>query len=244
MKAYVAFVQAYSKHEASYIFRLQDLDLIGVAKSFGLLRLPAMPELKKRSRDGWDDADIDVSLVSDFFFLNRFNKIPSGTPTLTRTKLEKHKGLLRLRILANWKHKGKRKKRRSIAGKIRKSRMRPGATKQNERLNGKREKRRRHGRKSGKRPTKLLHSRTRRKRGKRRTATLMIGMSLPARSVWRRRSRRGKLARRISTRNSLGLVLSRAGHATQCTESNTSLSCCTRLLSTDIYKTEISTPPE
>ncbi|KLO18627.1 DEAD-domain-containing protein [Schizopora paradoxa] len=59
MKAYVAFVQAYSKHEASYIFRLQDLDLIGVARSFGLLRLPAMPELKKRSRDGWEDADVD-----------------------------------------------------------------------------------------------------------------------------------------------------------------------------------------
>ena len=68
MKAYVAFVQAYSKHGASYIFRLQDLDLIGVAKSFGLFRLPAMPELKKRSRDGWDDADVDVRLamVSSF----------------------------------------------------------------------------------------------------------------------------------------------------------------------------------
>src|ERR1700761_3329906 len=39
-KAFVSFVQAYSKHEASYIFRLKELDLIGVARSFGLLRLP------------------------------------------------------------------------------------------------------------------------------------------------------------------------------------------------------------
>ncbi len=61
MKAFVAFVQAYSKHEASYIFRIQDLDLLGVARSFGLLRLPLMPELKNRSRDGWEDADVDAS---------------------------------------------------------------------------------------------------------------------------------------------------------------------------------------
>ncbi|EPT06063.1 hypothetical protein FOMPIDRAFT_1034044 [Fomitopsis schrenkii] len=58
-KAYVSFVRAYSKHEASYIFRLRDLDLVGVAKCFGLLRLPRMPELDKVSRDGWLDADID-----------------------------------------------------------------------------------------------------------------------------------------------------------------------------------------
>jgi len=41
-KAFVSFVKAYSKHEASYIFSLKQLDLVGVAKSFGLLRLPAM----------------------------------------------------------------------------------------------------------------------------------------------------------------------------------------------------------
>jgi len=56
----VSFVKAYSKHEASYIFRLKDLDLVGVAKSFGLLRLPKMPELKDPSREGWEDAEVDV----------------------------------------------------------------------------------------------------------------------------------------------------------------------------------------
>ncbi|KAI0647247.1 P-loop containing nucleoside triphosphate hydrolase protein [Trametes meyenii] len=58
-KAFVSFVRAYSKHEASYIFRLKDLDLVGLAKSFGLLRLPKMPELKDLSREGWEDADVD-----------------------------------------------------------------------------------------------------------------------------------------------------------------------------------------
>ena len=56
----MSFVRAYSKHEASYIFRIKDLDLIGVAKSFGLLRLPRMPELKDVSKDAWLDAEVDV----------------------------------------------------------------------------------------------------------------------------------------------------------------------------------------
>ncbi|KAI0341772.1 DEAD-domain-containing protein [Trametopsis cervina] len=64
IKAFVSFVRAYSKHEASYIFRIKDLDIIGVAKSFALLRLPRMPELKEVSRDGWQDAEVDWSTYS------------------------------------------------------------------------------------------------------------------------------------------------------------------------------------
>ena len=64
MKAFVSFVQAYSKHEASYIFRVKDLDLVGVAKSFGLLRLPRMPELKSINREGWEDAEVSVRYFS------------------------------------------------------------------------------------------------------------------------------------------------------------------------------------
>ncbi|KAF8974539.1 DEAD-domain-containing protein [Flammula alnicola] len=58
VKAFVSFVRAYSKHEASYIFRIKDLDLVGLAKTFGLLRLPKMPELKTANRELWQDADI------------------------------------------------------------------------------------------------------------------------------------------------------------------------------------------
>jgi ATP-dependent RNA helicase DDX55/SPB4 len=61
-KAFVSFVRAYSKHEASYIFRIKDLDLIGVGKSFGLLRLPKMPELKDKIKDDWENAEVDVSI--------------------------------------------------------------------------------------------------------------------------------------------------------------------------------------
>jgi hypothetical protein len=40
---------------------VQDLDLIGLARAFGLLRLPRMPELKDRDLRDWEDADVDVS---------------------------------------------------------------------------------------------------------------------------------------------------------------------------------------
>jgi len=45
-KAYVSAVRAYTKHEASYIFQLKDLDLFGLGVAFGCLRLPKMPEIR------------------------------------------------------------------------------------------------------------------------------------------------------------------------------------------------------
>ncbi|ORX33657.1 ATP-dependent rRNA helicase SPB4 [Kockovaella imperatae] len=74
-KAYVSSLRAYTKHEASFVFRLPELDLGGMATAFGLLRLPAMPEVrdwkqriksKKVEADGavqeetsWEDADVN-----------------------------------------------------------------------------------------------------------------------------------------------------------------------------------------
>lgn len=49
--AFVSFVRAYSKHECYFILRTKDLDFAGLAKSFGLLRLPKMPELKNLKLD-------------------------------------------------------------------------------------------------------------------------------------------------------------------------------------------------
>lgn len=67
IKAFVSFVRAYSKHEASYVFRIKSLDLVGVAKAYGLLRLPRMPELKGKLK-GWIEAEVDVSTL---IFLSR-----------------------------------------------------------------------------------------------------------------------------------------------------------------------------
>ncbi|CAK7893823.1 ATP-dependent rRNA helicase Spb4p [[Candida] anglica] len=64
LKSYVGFVKYYSKHMASSIFRVSSLDYLGVAKMYGLLRLPKMPESKyvgdRMPEDGWLGEVIDM----------------------------------------------------------------------------------------------------------------------------------------------------------------------------------------
>lgn len=48
-RGFVSWVQAYSKHQASSIFRVADLDWEDLGSAWGLLKLPKMPELKS-----WD----------------------------------------------------------------------------------------------------------------------------------------------------------------------------------------------
>lgn len=75
IKAYAAFIRYYSKHSASSIFRLQSLDYVGLAKLYGLIRLPRMPEITKymsadaTPSEGWL---IDPPLDLDHFsYLNK-----------------------------------------------------------------------------------------------------------------------------------------------------------------------------
>ncbi|SCU98074.1 LAMI_0F12882g1_1 [Lachancea mirantina] len=69
VKAYVAFIRYYSKHSAQSIFRLQNFDYIGVAKLYGLVRLPRMPEITKylgdrTPDDGWlVDSPFDLDAI-------------------------------------------------------------------------------------------------------------------------------------------------------------------------------------
>lgn len=66
IRAYVSYVRAYTKHEMSYIFRINELDLAGVARAFALIRLPSMPELKSRQSAGtliYNQEPIDFSSI-------------------------------------------------------------------------------------------------------------------------------------------------------------------------------------
>ena len=45
-RAFPSWVKAYSKHQASHIFRINDLDWEDLGKAWALLKLPKMPELK------------------------------------------------------------------------------------------------------------------------------------------------------------------------------------------------------
>ncbi len=44
--AFMAFLRSYKEHHCSYIFRYSDLDLGSVARGYGLLRLPKIPETR------------------------------------------------------------------------------------------------------------------------------------------------------------------------------------------------------
>ncbi|OTB04906.1 hypothetical protein M426DRAFT_57981 [Hypoxylon sp. CI-4A] len=58
-KAFVSWVRSYSKHTASSIFRVSDLDWTDLGHAWGLLRLPKMPELKKFTGDKFLGVQID-----------------------------------------------------------------------------------------------------------------------------------------------------------------------------------------
>ncbi|XP_076640675.1 putative ATP-dependent RNA helicase DDX55 homolog [Halictus rubicundus] len=67
-RAFVSYIQAYNKHECNLILRLKDVDLGKLAMSFGLLRMPRMPELKGRDTSSFKQEDIDVNSVA---YLNK-----------------------------------------------------------------------------------------------------------------------------------------------------------------------------
>lgn len=48
LRAVVSFVRAYKEHHCNFIFRWKELPLGRLAMGFGLLQLPAMPELKRK----------------------------------------------------------------------------------------------------------------------------------------------------------------------------------------------------
>ncbi|KAM0319749.1 hypothetical protein ACHAO8_000791 [Botrytis cinerea] len=60
-RAFVSWVQAYSKHQASSIFRVADLDWTDLGNAWALVRLPKMPELKKWEGDKTLGIKLDMS---------------------------------------------------------------------------------------------------------------------------------------------------------------------------------------
>ncbi|KAJ5155912.1 hypothetical protein N7492_008715 [Penicillium capsulatum] len=58
-KAFVSWLRSYSKHQASSIFRVVDLDWEALGKAWGLLKLPKMPELRNFTGDRTLGVSID-----------------------------------------------------------------------------------------------------------------------------------------------------------------------------------------
>ena len=61
-RAYVSYIQSYTKHECKWVLRIKDLPFGEIANSMGLLKLPKMPELKKVKITGFvSDNSIDFN---------------------------------------------------------------------------------------------------------------------------------------------------------------------------------------
>ena len=60
-RAFVSWVKSYSKHQASSIFRITDINWEDMGKAWGLLKLPKMPELKRWNGDNALGLKIDFS---------------------------------------------------------------------------------------------------------------------------------------------------------------------------------------
>ena len=58
-RAFPSWVKAYSKHQASHIFRINELDWEDLGKGWALLKLPKMPELKRWQGDKSLGLDVD-----------------------------------------------------------------------------------------------------------------------------------------------------------------------------------------
>ena len=58
-RGFVSWVRSYSKHQASSIFRVGDLDWEDLGNAWGLLRLPKMPEVKNWQGDKSLGLDVD-----------------------------------------------------------------------------------------------------------------------------------------------------------------------------------------
>lgn len=62
-RAFVSYVQSYSKHECNLILRLKDIDMGKLAMGFGLLRMPKMPELKGKDVSFFVGPEIDTNAI-------------------------------------------------------------------------------------------------------------------------------------------------------------------------------------
>lgn len=60
-RGFVSWLRAYSKHTASSIFRVPDLDWTSLGHAWGLLKLPSMPELKKWDGDRTLGIELDLA---------------------------------------------------------------------------------------------------------------------------------------------------------------------------------------
>ncbi|XP_067862340.1 ATP-dependent RNA helicase DDX55 [Heptranchias perlo] len=114
MKGFVSFIQSYAKHECSLIFRIKDLDFAAVARGFGLLKLPKMPELRGKSFPGFIPENVDTNTIR----YRDKNREKQRQRMLTEQAKQRNEGKKKFVKNKPWsKQKTKRDKRKKQAAK-------------------------------------------------------------------------------------------------------------------------------
>uniref|UniRef100_F1KTK1 ATP-dependent RNA helicase n=1 Tax=Ascaris suum TaxID=6253 RepID=F1KTK1_ASCSU len=63
-KAFVSFIESYARHDCAIVCSVQDLDVVGHAHAYGLLRMPRMNELRGRDLSAFRRCDIDTATIA------------------------------------------------------------------------------------------------------------------------------------------------------------------------------------
>ncbi|KAI8885193.1 DEAD-domain-containing protein [Backusella circina FSU 941] len=114
IKAFVSWARAYSKHEASYIFRVKDLDLGALATGFGLLKLPKMPELRQVKDINFDAEDMnwdEFKYTDKMREAKRLRELKEYQEKIKQAKPQQH---LQKKKTAAWSDKAEAKERKQV----------------------------------------------------------------------------------------------------------------------------------
>lgn len=78
-RAFVSHMRAYTKHECNLLLQFKELPLGHIATSYGLLKLPLMPEMKQEHKDQFVGPGEEID----------FNSIPYKDKQKEKSRLQK-----------------------------------------------------------------------------------------------------------------------------------------------------------
>jgi len=111
IRAFVSYIRFYQEHLAKFIFRLRDLDIGALANSFGLLKLPRMPELQDFKVVDFTPTKVDTDLIP---YLDKARE-KQRKLNLAKAKTNKEKDTRQLKrpaVSQPWSQNKARKQRR------------------------------------------------------------------------------------------------------------------------------------
>lgn len=97
VRSFLSSIRSYMKHTATSIFRVDSLDLMKIAESFGILRMPKMPELKNKTlaNNGWlvtpFDMDADLKYTDSKTETERLAKLSAKASKFSEADSKAHK---------------------------------------------------------------------------------------------------------------------------------------------------------